>query len=679
MRNFTKKVLALVVAVSMLFASVTVVHANEAENPEFLPLRTIFEDAGASVNWGDGTAVIIMPNGDEWVFTPGAQTATLNSDTVQLSTPVVVVNGVSFISFEDIVALFGWHEATYLEPLGEMGATIATAVETAYTFMDLAGITGLTIALVDVETGFTWTQGFGYADSVNGLPVDEHTLFQIGSVSKPFTAVAVMQLVEQGLIDLDAPLVNYIPEFSALPNPALGGDSNDVTVRMLLTNTSGIVGNYLYGWMITGDEQYQGHMNSDLLEWLPTYTLVFPPGTMYNYSNNGWTLLSILVARVMGFDNYFEGFVEHTNATIFAPLGMERSTFEHTAGLTNVAMPYLTLGNQDVMHTTSLLGAGGLFTSAYEMARFMHTIGGNGSLDGQSLLPLSTLAYMMQGHVVATPGVMGYGLGFAQLTIGEHVLTGHDGALIHYHSSMFFDLDAGLGVFVSANTVSGIAIAVPLALVVLEAAITEKTGAAPVFEAPPADDADIFVLSEEELAALTVFEGIYDFGDEGIWEMAIIDNVLTFIGVITFELTPLPDGTFDSIVGNYAFEIIDGTAVATLSVGDVQVVGTKIDSDEEIEFAPPEGFMDWVGTYNFVPQVANEAAIMNQLIIGVNAHGAPTITVVQQVHPYIGGSPEAPLIQYGDYWLASNVPVRFFIDADGNRSIEFMGGLFVKS
>ena len=82
--------------------------------------------------------------------------------------------------------------------------------------MQAAGVVGLTIALVDGPR-VVWTQGFGSADREAGMPVTADTLFHIGSLSKTFSAIAVMQLVERGLVDLDKPLSTYVPEFSLLP------------------------------------------------------------------------------------------------------------------------------------------------------------------------------------------------------------------------------------------------------------------------------------------------------------------------------------------------------------------------------------------------------------------------------------------------------------------------------
>jgi CubicO group peptidase (beta-lactamase class C family) len=441
---------------------------------------------------------------------------------------------------------------------------------------------------------------------------------------------------------------------------------------MLLNNTSGVPGNKLYGFLIAGEEHYQGNMNN-LLEWLASRELSFEPGAMYEYSNNNWTLLGIIAARVLGHDNYFEGFAELANENIFAPLGMERSTFEFTPGLTNVAMPYITLGEQDVMHTLSPAPAGSLLSSAYEMALFMHSVFGGGVL-----LEPETLAYMKQGHTEMVPGIMEYGLGFARLSLGEIELVGHDGALVHYHTGMFLEPETGLGVFVSTNTVSGILVASGLGVAVLDAAITEKTGAAPVLhdEADAEAEAEAAALSEEELEWFAQFEGVYDFGEAGVWEMSIIDGVLTWaLGEFTIELTPLPDGTFDSPAGNYSFEFVDGAAIAMLTAGDMEIPGIRIDDAEGL--APPEGFLDWVGIYNFMPQVENEAPVTTQIVISVSPLGSPLMSTEQAIFAYIDGAAAAPLAEYNGYWFIGLIPVRFLVDEDGNRSIDMLGAIFV--
>ncbi|MCL2170171.1 MAG: beta-lactamase family protein, partial [Defluviitaleaceae bacterium] len=135
------------------------------------------------------------------------------------------------------------HEAVFTPPATPNMPyllTQQTGVATAAQLMEVLDIAGLAFAFVDVNEGFVWTQSFGYADVASRTPVTEDTIFNIASTAKMFTAVAVMQLVEGGYLDLDTPVVYYLPEFRNLPHPIFGGNSDDITVRMLLTHTSGI-------------------------------------------------------------------------------------------------------------------------------------------------------------------------------------------------------------------------------------------------------------------------------------------------------------------------------------------------------------------------------------------------------------------------------------------------------
>ena len=586
--------------------------------------------------------------------------------------------------------------------------TIDIALETATTMMEATGLTGMTIALVDAETGFTWTQGLGYADTINNIPVDQHTLFQIGSTSKPFTAIAIMQLVEQGLIDLDEPLVTYIPEFSLLPNFLYGGNSDDITVRMLLNNTSGIPANRARGFITTGSQHYQGAMN-DLLDWfiapvtegvpqelIPTLVqeLMFEPGTQFEYANNGWTLLGILVSRIMGNDNYFEGFIEYTAENIFAPIGMNRSTFQFTEDLTNIAMPHLANGTQDDMHLVGLLSAGSMMSSAYDMARFMHTILGDGTIDGNRLLDQETISYMLldqTGNVETTLPFAGYGLGFLHMNTADGFATvGHGGNIHHYHTEMVFNQETGIGVFVSTNSVMGAVVASPVALAILQAAVYEKTGELPLNTSNVLDPEAVAIeLSDTMVASLQALEGAYDFGQFGIWEMQIIDGVLTWImdGNV-LETIAMSDGSFDSEGGRYVFTYELGQAYATLFVAGIELVAERITvniNDTNIEVPTlPEDFEQWIGTYNFFPIAPNEvvgAGLPSQLTVSLNEDGLLILHMITPLTEELGIETSAiPLTYINGRWIIEplgNQPFQF------NRyndvfSVYSMGGHWVR-
>jgi len=674
-KKFIKAVTATALSAVILFTSAPFVHANDMGQtaPQYLPLRTTFENAGANVDWEDGQVTVAI-NSNTWVFTPDSGQATLNDTEVSLTSPVVLTDDhIAMISLHDAATVFG--------DTGEFPQTVMTAIETSLLLMETLNVPGLSLAFVDAETGFMWTQGLGFADSINNIRADEHTQFQIGSTSKPFTAIAIMQLVEQGIIDLDEPLVTYIPEFSMLPSIRFGGNSDDITVRMLLSNTSGVSSNYARGFISTGGH-YQAPMNGGLLEWLTTRELLFAPGTAYEYANVGWTLLGILAARMSNHTNYFEGFEQLTNENIFAPLGMNRTSFLIPNDMTNVAMSYLTAGAQDAFHIIgSPTSAGSMFSTAHDMARFMYVMLGDGSIDGHQVLPPATIAYMKQDHAIHTPipGIMdAYGLGFLQwnpvITNGIPTV-GHGGNIIHHHTEMIFSTENNLGVFVSSNSITGAAVVTPIATAILESAILEKNGYVNRIESRVSFDsaATPTTLSDEALEAfINQFGGHYFFDLAGLWSLTLEDGILTFSsGDISIELTPMSDGTFDTMIGRYSFEVIGDSVMATM-LGDMTLAGARIDNIED--FAAPEDFAQWVGVYHFSPQIPNETWILSQITVDVNEIGMAMFTMVHAV----SGAAGVPLDYFEGRWFLGFEPVTFTMSDDGTAMIEFMGGYFVR-
>ncbi|MCL2619969.1 MAG: serine hydrolase [Defluviitaleaceae bacterium] len=658
MKRFFKKVAAVGLAAVMTVTGGVMAFAA----PGQMGLRWLAESAGAYVDWVDGSVTVDF-NGDHWVFTPDQPDAQRNGVDIALSNPIVIDDGRSVITFEDAAFLFA--------DAGEFPQTVATAVFTALQSMEALGVVGLTMAIVDAQTGFTWAQGFGYADSVNGVRVDADTLFQVASTGKVFTAIAIMQLVEQGLIDLDAPIINYIPEFSMLPSPILGGDSDEVTVRMLLNNTSGITGNNMRGIVTNMGGHYQGQTN-DLLDWLATRELSFPPGMAWEYSNNGWTLLGILATRILGFDNYFEGFVQLMEENVLAPLGMERSSVYRTAGLPNIAMPYGVDGTQEAVIFANSLAAGSMLSNANEMALFMHALLG----DGGGIISPATLAYMKQIHTgdLLPADTMAQGLGFLHLPTATGLpTTGHGGTLIQYHTEMIFDLDSGIGVFVSTNTVMGMHVASPVAGTVLEMALVEKNGYVAQQAQPETDPYLTHIeLTEAQLAEfIKEFGGLYFFGQAGIWSLELMDGMAVFAqGHTILPLTPMSDGSFDAVSGRYTFQMVDGMAISILSVGGTEIPAVRIDDIEVL--AAPAGFEQWVGIYDFTPQIEGDTAVIERVIISLNEHGMAMITIMQA-----GVVMPVPLGYYEGRWFLRADPLTFSVE-NGVAELDLMGGRFVR-
>jgi len=166
------------------------------------------------------------------------------------------------------------------------------------------GIPGMAVA-VGVDGEIVWSEGFGYADLENRVPVWPTTRFRIGSVSKPLTAAALAQLVEQGKLDLDAPVQKYLPSF-----PDKG---HVITPRLLAGHLAGIR-------HYKGDEFLLAKRYSTVAESLAIFKedpLLHPPGTKFAYSSYGWNLLSAVVEGASG-----QEFLRYMEENVFGRLGL---------------------------------------------------------------------------------------------------------------------------------------------------------------------------------------------------------------------------------------------------------------------------------------------------------------------------------------------------------------------
>jgi CubicO group peptidase (beta-lactamase class C family) len=271
---------------------------------------------------------------------------------------------------------------------------------------------GVSIALVD-GNHTVWARGFGMANRAKKMRVTAETLFQIGSTSKTMAAVAVMQLVEQGKVDLDAPLSRYVPGFKMLPR--FSGPSK-VTVRSVLDMHSGIPGDVENG--IATTKPFKG-FDSMLLGILAKDYPQLPADTVDAYCNSGYVLLRDVVEHVTG-----ENFAAYTARNVFAPMGMHNTTFDPASAPTGkLAIGYVThagaKGGVRVVapprvYVNGWAGGSGL-SSATEMASYLKTLLAGGSTpDGGRILSQSTLRQMTtpQTHLPLDVGPAKMGLGW---------------------------------------------------------------------------------------------------------------------------------------------------------------------------------------------------------------------------------------------------------------------------
>jgi len=213
-------------------------------------------------------------------------------------------------------------------------------------------IAGAGAALI-LDDRVVWKKGFGFSDRENKIPYTTRTAQPIGSVTKPITALGLMRLQEQGLLDIDRPLVEVLPAFRIHTR---GVDIRRITVRSLITHTSGLP-NDIFLNATRPDEKYTG-----LLSYLRDETLAFPPGTVYHYSNVGIGVLGHVILAV-GKQDYPAYMQRH----IFQAVGMSHTGFIEYDRLEDVGLSYDGEGKPVKTPRIRAIPAGGLYSSVDDM------------------------------------------------------------------------------------------------------------------------------------------------------------------------------------------------------------------------------------------------------------------------------------------------------------------------
>jgi CubicO group peptidase (beta-lactamase class C family) len=298
--------------------------------------------------------------------------------------------------------------------------------------------------------------GHGLADIASNTPIGEDTVFRIASITKTFTAIAVMQLWEQGLVDLDAPANDYLRAYKLIPAQA---KFRPATVRHLLTHTAGIREVlHLSGLLRMRDlgetvklrrrvpslaEYYRGGLRIDA-----------EPGTRFMYTNHGFATLGQIVEDVSGkpLDRYFR-------ERIFDPLGMANTDLVRSDRVRSRLATGYELRSHGAKAVADYevipVGAGAIYSSPRDMARYLAALLGGGVNEHGSVLKPSTVATMFEPHYQPDPRVPGIGLAFMRTNLGGHLALEHDGILPGFDSQIFLAPDDGVGVMAFANGAKG--------------------------------------------------------------------------------------------------------------------------------------------------------------------------------------------------------------------------------
>ncbi|MFD2131359.1 serine hydrolase domain-containing protein [Pseudogracilibacillus auburnensis] len=291
-------------------------------------------------------------------------------------------------------------------------------------------------------------KGYGYANMESGTSIDPETsLFRIGSVSKLLTWTAVMQLVEQGELDLHTDINEYLDfkisdqvegnQHNSKPNP--------ITLHHLMTHTPGFedYSNSIFRLSENGllplNEYVRYHMPKR----------IFPAGEMIAYSNYGTALAGYIVQQVSGMP--FSEYIEHH---ILNKLGMENSTFEQPLPeqlKDQSVTPYRYVDGNFIEGSFEFLPepAGAMSSSAADMATFMRMFLQEGSYGEQKILEKDTVRQMFEQQYTQHPNVSGMGLGFIEANFNDQRILFHGGGTLLFNSGLYLIPDEDIGMFIS--------------------------------------------------------------------------------------------------------------------------------------------------------------------------------------------------------------------------------------
>lgn len=322
---------------------------------------------------------------------------------------------------------------------------------------------GFSIALID-DQEVAWRETFGWADVKAKKPMAAGTIFRLGSISKVVTAVEIMRLHEEGLIDLDAPVTKYLPGFTI--QKRFSDDENPITIRTILAHRSGLPRNgTLPAWY--WDPQH--NVLRDQVLSLKDAHAAYPPGRQYKYSNVGYVLLGRIIETLR--DQLFPYYMKKH---LFEPMGMKDSAFlkEQVARKDDIAMGHRTRDGDIVpmnQYDVIYMPASNLYGSVEDLAAFMQFIFRGGEAGGRQLIKAETLADMFEVQYSRDRDPQELGLGWFtdRRMLGEKLVF-HSGICHGTFSFMAFLPERKLGIIMSANSARFEDRAIPLVMEGLE-------------------------------------------------------------------------------------------------------------------------------------------------------------------------------------------------------------------
>ncbi|MBZ0306462.1 MAG: beta-lactamase family protein [Anaerolineae bacterium] len=314
--------------------------------------------------------------------------------------------------------------------------------------MKAAAVPGAALAIIQ-NRQVMYAQGFGVTSIETNQPVTSDTLFRIGSITKPMTVTAIMQLVEAGKLNLDAPVRDYLPDLKFSEESY----AKEVTLRRLLSHTAGLQTHH-----VPHGAHHPEGLAQYLQEEFPTHEFIAPPGRLYSYSNPGFRVAGRILELM-----YEKNYTDIMQQQIFDPLDMTRSTFNLPMAMT---YPLAQSHDRDengrlsvqrpFADNTGGYPSGSLMSTVLDVANFAIMHMNNGKFGQNILLSKESIALMQSPHADAhTLTRKGYGLGWMQEKVNGRWWIGHDGSISTFGGKLVMLPDHQIAVILLFNRAAG--------------------------------------------------------------------------------------------------------------------------------------------------------------------------------------------------------------------------------
>jgi len=354
-------------------------------------------------------------------------------------------------------------------PLGDYSQAIDYTDREIQWIMKQHHLPSVAVTLID-DQDTIWEETFGTANFESDLPAESSTVYKVWSVAKVFTAIETMRLVEDGLVDLDTPITEYLPGFSI---QSRFPDSAPITIRSILTHRAGLPRNECH-WI-----DFNEHVLADLVDSLVDCRQAYAVNSRFKYSNIGFDLLGYLVQELRG-----ESFPDYMRKNLLQPIGMENSAFlqaqipaqlDFALGYEYFERNYYPFEQGDITSFPS----SNLYSTIEDMGLFAKFIFRRGEVNGEQMINPEILNEMFteQFSNMRDPQPMGLGWKIANV-LGSERMIWHDGGPGEGIGALIALLpERKLGVILFANSTSFEGrVSVPVAQDILEVLLKTKYG-----------------------------------------------------------------------------------------------------------------------------------------------------------------------------------------------------------